>query len=93
VKQECLTVIRELGVQLATRYYSGNESHLFIEKTTIKAIIINEGIKSFGIIFYMAFIVKGKQKMILSFQHLYPKLKVLLPIYRGTRALMFGDPE
>jgi hypothetical protein len=83
----------------------------------VQSIIINEGIKSFGFIFYMAFIVEGRTKMVLAFQvefitfeaehdyeyrdrstltllqHLFPKLKVLLPIYRGTRAVMLGEPE
>lgn len=81
---ESITVIRELGVQLDTLYYSGKEEHTFIDKTRIKSIIINEGLFSmrhqfsgphfasgvtqYKIIFYMAFIVEGKNRMILAFR-------------------------
>jgi len=88
-----VTVIRELGVQLETKYSSGKRSFLFIDKAHIKSIIINEGIKSYGFIFYMAFIVEGQDKMILAFQNLFPKLDVLLPIYRETRIMILGETE
>jgi hypothetical protein len=64
---ETLVVIRDLGVQLETKYYSGKQTHLFIEKRIIKSIIINEGIKSYNFLFYMAFIVEGNSRMILAF--------------------------
>jgi len=93
VKEETLMAIRELGVQLSTKYYSGLETHLFIDKKKIKSLIINEGIHFHAIIFYLAFIVEGQSKMILAFQNMLPKLKDLLPIYRGTRCIIFEEPE
>jgi len=93
VIEESLIVIRDLGVQLETKYASGKRTHRFIDKRTIKSIIINEGIKSYNFIFYMAFIVEGNNKMILAFSSLYPRLKMLIPIYRGTRAIIFGELE
>jgi len=93
VKEETLTVIKELGVQLGTRRYSGRKTHFFIDKTHIKNIIINEGIQTMDIISYMCFIVEGNDKMILAFQHIFPRLNTILPIYRGTRAIIFGEPE
>lgn len=36
--------MRELGVQINTRYRSGELKSLFIDKSQIKAIVINEGI-------------------------------------------------
>jgi hypothetical protein len=59
--------VRELGVQLQTKYFSGKERHVFIDKKRIKSIIINEGIASFSVIFYMAFVVDRNDKMILAF--------------------------
>jgi hypothetical protein len=66
--QETIIVIRELGVQLETRYHSGKQTHTFIDKQKIKSIIINEGIVCYDIVFYMAFIVEGKNKIVLAFQ-------------------------
>lgn len=65
---ESMVVIRDLGIQLQAKYYSGKESHLFIDKRKIKSIIINEGLTYYDFIFYMAFIVEGSDKMILAFQ-------------------------
>jgi len=93
VIEESLIVIRDLGVQLETKYRSGKQTHLFIDKRRIKSIIINEGIKSYNFIFYMAFIVEGNNRMILAFHTLFPRLNTLIPVYRGTRAIMFGEPE
>eukprot|EP01118_Nematostelium_gracile_P004144 TRINITY_DN14878_c0_g1_i2.p1 TRINITY_DN14878_c0_g1~~TRINITY_DN14878_c0_g1_i2.p1 ORF type:complete len:165 (+),score=25.07 TRINITY_DN14878_c0_g1_i2:90-584(+) len=93
IVEESLVVIRDLGVQLETKSYGGKKTHLFIDKARIKSIIINEGIKSYDFILYMAFIVEGNNKTILTFRHLFPKLKDLIPIYRGTRAIMFGELE
>jgi len=91
--EESLVVIRDLGVQLETKYLSGKKTHRFIEKQRIKSIIINEVIKSYNFIFYMAFVVEGNDRMILAFHTLFPRLKTLLPIYRGTRSIIFGEPE
>lgn len=68
IKLESLTIIRELGVQIQTKYYSGKQTQLFIDKKRIKSVIINEGIKSFSVLFYMAFVVDKNKKMILAFQ-------------------------
>ncbi|EFA80321.1 putative glycosyltransferase [Heterostelium album PN500] len=93
VREESLTVIRELGVQLRKKYYFIGESTRFIEKPKIQSIIINEGISRYRVTFYMAFLVEGKQKMVLAFDDLIPRINVLLKIYRGTRSLMYGEPE
>lgn len=90
---ESLTIIRESGVQIQTRYYNGKQSQLFIDRKRIKSVIINETISKFGVVFYMAFIVDKRSKMILGFQNIYPRIKLLLPIYRGTRSMLFGEPE
>lgn len=60
--------MRQLGVQLTTRYYSGAEDSYFIDVNKIQAVIINEGISMGDIIFYLAFIVKGKKKLVIAFE-------------------------
>ncbi|GAM28489.1 hypothetical protein SAMD00019534_116650, partial [Acytostelium subglobosum LB1] len=92
IREESLTVIRELGIQLRKKYLL-KETVEFIEKSRISSIIINEGISRYRVVYYMAFIVEGKQKMILAFDDLIPRINVLLKIYRGTRALMYGENE
>ncbi|KYQ96829.1 hypothetical protein DLAC_11575 [Tieghemostelium lacteum] len=92
-KEESLIVMRELGVQLKRKYYFRPEIIEFIDKTKIEQIIINEGITHHSVIFYMCFLVEGKNKMVLAFEDLVPRRDVLLQIYRGTLALMYGNSE
>lgn len=63
-----MTVIRDLGVELETKYCSGKQRHVFLDKSKIKSIIINEGITWGRVVFYMAFIVEGRDRMVLAFE-------------------------
>jgi hypothetical protein len=65
---ESLLVMRDLGVQVGTRYYSGRERKVFIERQRIESIIINEGIQTWAIFYYMAILVKGQERMVLPFE-------------------------
>jgi len=60
-------------VQVIKKYFNGKEKHQFIDKTKITAIIINEGIKSYDVLFYMAIIMEGHNKMVLALMTQYPK--------------------
>eukprot|EP01126_Amoeba_proteus_P042054 TRINITY_DN4557_c0_g1_i1.p1 TRINITY_DN4557_c0_g1~~TRINITY_DN4557_c0_g1_i1.p1 ORF type:complete len:114 (-),score=10.68 TRINITY_DN4557_c0_g1_i1:182-523(-) len=91
VMEESLLVIRQLGIQLNTKYYSGREDSQFIDNSKIKHVIINEGITCGDIIFYMAFIVKNKKKMVVAFKHLRPKLCPLEEIWQSTREIIYGQ--
>uniref|UniRef100_A0A6B2LLF0 Phosphatidylinositol N-acetylglucosaminyltransferase subunit H conserved domain-containing protein n=1 Tax=Arcella intermedia TaxID=1963864 RepID=A0A6B2LLF0_9EUKA len=91
VKEESLLVIRDLGVQINTKYYSGGGTSEFIDRKKIKSIIINEGITMGDIIFYMAIIVRKKEKMVIVFKTLRPRIDTLLDIFKGSRAIMFGS--
>eukprot|EP01027_Heterolobosea_sp_BB2_P005822 GEZU01008852.1.p1 GENE.GEZU01008852.1~~GEZU01008852.1.p1 ORF type:complete len:264 (-),score=8.94 GEZU01008852.1:172-861(-) len=96
IKEESLSVIYDTGVQMETKYYSGRVRHRFLDKEMIKAVIINEGFILNQVIYYMAFIVydtNDKTKMVLPFETLYPRFGPLLQIYRGTRAVMYGEQE
>lgn len=65
---ESLLVMRELGIQVGTRYYSGRERKLFIEREKIECVAINEGIQTWMIFYYLAIIVKGQERMVLPFE-------------------------
>ncbi|KAF2077614.1 hypothetical protein CYY_001077 [Polysphondylium violaceum] len=88
VKEESLIVMRELGVQIKRKYFLRPDTLEFIDKNKIQNVIINEGITKHNVIFYMAFIVEGKNKMVLAFEDLIPRLNILLQIYRGTLSVI-----
>ena len=54
----------------------------FLDKARIKAILINEGITMHRVVFYLAFVVAGRDKMVVAFENLKPRLHVLVKIYR-----------
>ncbi|CAB1119135.1 unnamed protein product [Ectocarpus sp. CCAP 1310/34] len=91
VREESLLVVRELGVQVTTTYVDGREKSTFLDKAKIKAILINEGITMHRVVFYLAFVVAGRDKMVVAFENLQPRLNVLIKIYRGTRAAILGE--
>jgi len=93
VKEESLLIIQDFGVQLTTTYMTGRQQHKFIDKAKIKSILINEGITMCKVIYYLAIQVEGQHKLSLVFEHVFPRLPLLLHIYRGTRAIMYGEPD
>lgn len=54
----------------------------FLDKAKIKAILINEGITMHRVVFYLAFVVEGRKQMVVAFEHLKPRLHILVKIYR-----------
>jgi hypothetical protein len=90
---ESLLVIRDLGIQVKTVYMTGIERSRFIEQSKIADIIINEGVTMQQVVFYIAIIVKDQKKMALVFEHFLPRLQLLLQVYRGARAIIYGESE
>lgn len=67
-EKECVLVVQGLGVQLTRIYWSGARRHTFLEHSSIKDVIINEGFTTCRVIFYLAFVVAGRSSMVLTFQ-------------------------
>ncbi|KAG0305468.1 hypothetical protein BGZ98_004089 [Dissophora globulifera] len=93
VTEETILVIRDVGVQVKTVYLGGRSSSRFIDRSKISDIIINEAITMMHIRVYLAIIVEGEDKMVVVFQHLLPRLNVLLPAYHGARSIIFNEKD
>ncbi|KAI1302175.1 hypothetical protein EDD11_005640 [Mortierella claussenii] len=93
VTEETILVIRDVGVQVKTVYLGGRSSCRFIDRSKISDIIINEAITMMHIRVYMAIIVEGEDKMVVVFQHLLPRLNVLLQAYHGARSIIFNEKD
>ncbi|CAG8634002.1 17821_t:CDS:2 [Funneliformis caledonium] len=93
VKEESILSIRDVGIQVKTIYVNGRSVSRFIDKSKISDVIINEGINMLQVKFYMAIIVEGQDRMVVVFEHLLPKLNILLKVYRGTRSVIFNEME
>ncbi|KAG0366637.1 GPI-GlcNAc transferase complex, PIG-H component-domain-containing protein [Gamsiella multidivaricata] len=93
VTEETILVIRDVGVQVKTVYLGGRSSSRFIDRSKISDIIINEAITMMHIRVYMAIIVEGEDKMVVVFQHLLPRLNVVLQAYHGARSIIFNEKD
>ncbi|KAF9956617.1 hypothetical protein BGZ72_002628 [Mortierella alpina] len=93
VTEETILVIRDVGVQVKTVYLGGRSASRFIDRSKISDIIINEAITMMHIRVYLAIIVEGEDKMVVVFQHLLPRLNVLLQAYHGARSIIFNEKD
>jgi hypothetical protein len=92
VSDECITVIRDVGVLLQTRWRTGRVSQKFIDVHRVRSVIINEGLSSADVQYYLAFLVLNSDRMAVAFPNLLPPLRIIQPIYRDVHALLTGQP-
>eukprot|EP00948_MAST-09A_sp_MAST-9A-sp1_P001714 g1714.t1 len=89
IVEESVLVVQDLGVQLRSRRRNGKTSTRFLDSASIRSVVINEGFRGWGVIFYLAFIVDGSpDSMVLAFQKFQPRLDILLHTYSGIRAVL-----
>ena len=58
---------RDLGLQVKTVTYGGKVTSRFIDKSQIADVIINEGVTMQKVIFYLAIMLEGQDKMVVVF--------------------------
>lgn len=61
----------------------------FLDRTKIRAVLINEGITMHRVVMYLAFVVQGRDKLVIAFENLAPRLEVLVQVLR----LVVGLPQ
>jgi hypothetical protein len=92
VSSESITVIRDVGVLLQTRWRTGRTSQEFIDIHRVRSVIINEGLSSADVQYYLGFLVLHSDTMAVAFPNLLPPLRVIQPIYRDVHGLLTGQP-
>ena len=87
IVEESLLVNYDLGVQIEKIRLDGKSSYTFLDKHTIKAFVFNEAIHSCRIQYYLGFIVRDQDDLVLCFRN-FPGVDVLQKVYRrGTKTL------
>lgn len=81
VIQESVAAIRGLGLQITTIYNNGHKETTFIDAYSIRSIIVNEGIRSCNVLYYLAVIASGRRNMLLLYEYSRPRLPVIAYIY------------
>ena len=103
IQEESVTVIRNLGVQTRTRFFSGQERITFIEKERVRDIVIHEAFSMMTVMNCML-IEEGAagsdgefagSPVVVHhvFQHFRPRLATLLRVMRGVREVAFGEKQ
>ena len=94
VVEESLLVVPGLGLQLAATSASGGVSRHFVDADRLRDVVINEGFVAGGrVVFYLALIVEGEERLLLPFRHLCPRLPVLAEICRAARGALGLDAD
>jgi len=90
---ERMIVLRGKGIQLEKKTFCGMVSHcLFIPIENIKYLAINEGFHIDSVIFYLVVVLKNdREKMILPFDTLYPRLDTLKQIFPRAKQVLFNE--
>jgi hypothetical protein len=63
-----MLVVQGLGVQLVKVNGMGQTSSVFVYRSRIRDVVINEGISACRVLFYLAFIVSEQDDMVMAFQ-------------------------
>ena len=64
---ESLLAVRDLGLQIRTRYLLGAQRTRFIDRAHIADVILNEGIIFQAVVYYMAVIPEGQDRLMVVF--------------------------
>ncbi|XP_013414080.1 phosphatidylinositol N-acetylglucosaminyltransferase subunit H [Lingula anatina] len=95
VVKESLLVMASIGAQTTTTYALGKKCCQFYDLTSIRDIVINEGITMHSIIFYLVLLLRGSdaqtepQILVPLFKHSWPPLRFLQHIYRESQAVIW----
>ncbi|KAG5366326.1 Phosphatidylinositol N-acetylglucosaminyltransferase subunit gpi15 [Yarrowia sp. B02] len=94
-KIESLFVVHGIGLQVYTSgnyYFMGQTT--FLNLDSIIDLVIHEGFKGLEVIFFMAILVKDKDRTVVVFPDLLPRRQLLERVWRESRACLYSDqPE
>jgi len=91
VQKESLLLIHDLGIQVKRSYVSGSVDRMFVERSRLRSVIINEGVGFSAVTYYLAFITSGDSELVLAFSALIPRIDHLVVIFHAARSIVFGE--
>ncbi|KAK9471691.1 GPI-GlcNAc transferase complex, PIG-H component-domain-containing protein [Dipodascopsis tothii] len=87
---ESVLVTRGLGVQLTSSgptVFSRRSSFVPVEH--IESVILHEGFHRFAVVFYMAVVVKGRDRLQVVFPTLLPRREPLEAVWRDVQKCLY----
>eukprot|EP00796_Vickermania_ingenoplastis_P011397 gene11397-7902_t len=91
---EEVVVVAGVGLQL-TSYgiFNTVRSSTFVDLSMIRSLVIHDAFFRYQPIFFLSASVENQPQRLIFFPHTLPRLEVLLPVLRGVRAVLYGEPE
>lgn len=86
-----MIIIDGLGIQLKRETYLGGAKILFVERSKIKSVVINEAISCANVYPYIAIISHNQTEMTLAFESIRVKYEVLMNIYNDVMETLAKD--
>ena len=89
--QESLLALRGVGIQTRTLRSTGAVVCKLYDASSLREIIIHEGVQTCHVRFYLALVVSDSKNLSLAFDTSRPRLPILSRIYRTIHPVMFPD--
>ena len=91
VREESMTLMPELGVELRSVSRDGSERVRFIDWVRVRAIVIYEAFEWNAVSWRMGLLLTDDERTAIAFKHLNPRLRTLVTIYRAAHTVLFGE--
>ncbi|XP_049848981.1 uncharacterized protein LOC126316988 [Schistocerca gregaria] len=81
LKEESISIFQDLGIEVRKVTFGGGEQILFVERSKIKSVVINEAVTCSSVFPYIAVIVYEEEEMVAVFDSVHVEYKVISKIY------------
>jgi len=88
VVAERVVLVRGVGAQLSTVFYSGRACHTFLPWPCLRYVVIAESVCLTRVLFYAALLTR--HGCVPLFRHLWPRLPCLTAVRRSCQAALAG---
>ncbi|KAK9466715.1 GPI-GlcNAc transferase complex, PIG-H component-domain-containing protein [Lipomyces arxii] len=91
--EDSILILHDFGIQLSsTGTTILSRSSQFIPLELIQDVILHEGFHGLGVIYFLAVVVKDRERLLVVFPNLLPKRAVLEDIWRDIRRCLYQQP-
>lgn len=91
---EEICVVAGIGIYMTSYGLWNNIQHTtFIDVCLLRSLVIHDAFCRYQPIFFLSATVESWSSRVVFFSHTLPRLEILLPVLRGMRAVLFGEPE
>ncbi|TMW62172.1 hypothetical protein Poli38472_009665 [Pythium oligandrum] len=91
IVQESVLVTPSLGVQLAKRRRNGTTAVRFVDRSEIRAVVVNEAIVFNDVVYYIALMTEKDDNMVLVFEHFRPRVAILQQVFQHMQTTLFPE--